>query len=313
MSELRAFAAPQDSAAEPLALRFDEQGLIPVIAQDAASGEVALLAYMNEQALDATLASGELTLWSRSRRTLWRKGESSGHTLRVVELRVNCEGNSLLARVELAGPGSCHEGYRVCYYRALRGDSARTLSARVVEPRVFDPDEVYGEVAQDAALERDARALYAAYERLRDEPASADSRTATLLHAADVRSMSQQVLMRARQELGELRGVIAGTHQHHGDERDVILEASQVGYWTMVAAVALRLPYDSWQPHRAWLAGWQGSPAGAAPPSSEDETAELAALLTDAGALCRAASVHPARALAADLAEMRRKHGRAGA
>lgn len=313
MSELSAFVAPPDPVAEPLALRFDEQGLIPVIAQDAASGEVALLAYMNEQALDATLASGELTLWSRSRRALWRKGESSGHTLRVVELRVNCEGNSLLARVELAGPGACHEGYRVCYYRALSGDSARTLSARVVEPRVFDPDEVYGAVARDAALERDARTLYAAYERLRDEPASADSRTAILLHAADARATSRQALMRAQQELEELRGVIAGTHQHHGDERDVILEASQVGYWTMVAAVALRLPYDAWQPHRAWLAGWRGASAEAALSPSADEAAELAALLTEAGALCRAASVHPSRALAADLAAMRGKHGGTGA
>ena len=306
MSEPSASAAPPESVGEPLALRFDEQGLIPVVAQDAVTREVALLAYMNAQALDATLASGELTLWSRSRRALWRKGKSSGHTLRVVELRVNCEGNSLLARVELAGPGACHEGYRVCYYRALSGANANTLSAHVVEPRVFDPADVYGDTAQDAALERDARALYTAYERLRDEPAPPDSRTAALLHSPDAQAVSVLAIMRAQQELDELRGVVAGTHQHHGDERDVILEASQVGYWTMVAAVAQRLPYDAWRPHRAWLAGWLAAPSGA------DAVDDPGALLTAAGALCRTANVHPSRALAADLAAMRRRHGQTG-
>lgn len=293
---------------EALRLQFDEQGLIPVVAQDATTREALLLAFMNAEALNATLASGALTLWSRSRRTLWRKGETSGHTLRVEELRVNCEENSLLALVTLAGPGACHEGYRNCYFRALSGPAADALTARIVEPRVFDPADVYAATADDAALERDARALYAAYERLRDEPAPADSRTSALLHAPDAHTASGQAIARAQQELDELRGVIAGTHQHHGDERDVLLEASQVGYWAMVAAVALRQPYDAWQPHRAWLAGWQGAPS-TTEQAPEASLVACVTLLTAAGALCHAASIHPARALAADLAEMRRKHG----
>jgi len=291
---------PED---EPFSPRFDEQGLIPVVAQDVMTREVALLAYMNAAALDATLATGELTLWSRSRHALWRKGETSGHTLRVLELRVNCEGNSLLAQVELTGPGACHEGYRGCYYRALSGATAETLTARIVEPRAFDPAEVYTDARHDdAALERDARALYSAYERLREQPPDAGSPTAALLHAKDAQEISQQAASRAAEELDELRGVLAGVHRHHGDDRDVLLEASQVGYWAMVAAVALRLPYDAWQPHRAWLAGWHGVGAEAA-------SQPLAAPLIAAGALCRAAGLHPARVIAADLVAMRDKHG----
>lgn len=301
---------------EPISLRFDAHGLIPVVAQDAESGDVLLLAYMNTEALDATLATGALTLWSRSRGALWRKGETSGHTLRVRELRVNCEENSLLARVELAGPGACHEGYRSCYYRALTGATTAELTARVVESRVFDPATVYvsadaapasGEGGDDAALERDLRALYAAYERLRDAPPIAGSRTSTLLHEPDAQRVARQALARAQEELEELRGVLVGTHRHAGGERDVILEASQVGYWVTVAAVAQRVRYDDWAPHRAWLSGWYDAPSSLEARDADAPTA-LAAPLGDAGALCRAAGVHPARVIAADLADMRRKH-----
>ncbi len=301
-----------DTASQPanpfLRLRFDEHGLIPVVAQDATTREVVLLAYMNEQALDATLATGDLTLWSRSRQELWRKGDTSGHRLRVEELRVNCEDNSLLALVELTGPGACHQGYRGCYYRTLSGEKADALSARVVESRVFDPAEVYStERETDTTLERDARALYAAYERLRDGPAPASSKTAALLHAPDAAEVSAHALDRARQELEELRGVLAGTHRHHGDARDVVLEASQVGYWTMLAAVAQRLPYDAWRPERAWLAGWRQQRIDHQP---EHVLARmLSELVLDAGALCRAANIHPASIVAADLREMRSTHG----
>ena len=294
------------SQCEPIDLRFDAQGLIPVIAQDATTRETLTLAYINAEALAATLATGELTFWSRSRRALWRKGETSGHRLRVRELRVNCEANSLLALVELAGPGACHEGYRGCFYRALSGETVDTLTARTVEPRVFDPAVVYAAGHDDAALERDARALYAAYERLRDAPALAGSRTSTLLHAPDAQETTRRAIARAQQELEELRGVIAGTHRHHGDERDAVLEASQVGYWVMVAAAALRISYDAWAPHRAWLAGWYGEQMGEyESPRAERDT--LSAILIEAAALCREACVHPARVIADDLAEMRRK------
>ncbi len=295
------------SHSAPISVQFDEQGLIPVIAQDATTYETLLLAYMNTEALDATLATGELTLWSRSRRTLWRKGETSGHRLRVLEIRVNCEANSLLTFVELAGPGACHEGYRGCYYRALSGKTVSALTARIVEPRAFDPAKVYAAGNDDAALERDTRALYATYERLRDASLVAGSRTAALLHAPDAQAASLHAFARAQEELDELRGVINGTHQHYGDERDVMLEASQVGYWVMMAAVAMRLPYDEWNPHRAWLAGWHGEQL-ITHETVIDSCAELSAPLTEAGVLCRAASIHPTCVIAADLAEMRHAH-----
>jgi phosphoribosyl-AMP cyclohydrolase len=122
------------------AIHFDAQGLISSVAQDIATGDVLLLAFMNADALERTLATGEAHFWSRSRNALWRKGESSGHTLRVEEVRVNCEGNSLLLRVRLTGPGVCHEGYHSCYYRRLESNG----SLNIIAERVFDPTEVYG-------------------------------------------------------------------------------------------------------------------------------------------------------------------------
>jgi phosphoribosyl-ATP pyrophosphohydrolase/phosphoribosyl-AMP cyclohydrolase len=99
-------------------LRFDERGLIPVIVQDAESGEVLTLAYMNAEALQRTLESGETHFWSRSRQTLWHKGETSGNVQRVVEVRYDCDGDALLVRVRPAGP-ACHTGHFSCFYRTL--------------------------------------------------------------------------------------------------------------------------------------------------------------------------------------------------
>ena len=117
-------------------------GLVPAVVQDDASGEVLMLGFMNTEALVATLQSGDVTFYSRSRRRLWRKGESSGHRLLVRELRVDCDADAILVRVEALGPGVCHEGYRSCFYRRLGRDG----SAVVVAERAFDPDRVYGEV-----------------------------------------------------------------------------------------------------------------------------------------------------------------------
>ncbi len=98
------------------ALRFDERGLIPAIVQDARTGQVLMLAYMNAEALERTLATGEAHFWSRSRRELWHKGATSGNVQRVVELRVDCDADTLLLRVEPAGP-ACHTGNVSCFYR----------------------------------------------------------------------------------------------------------------------------------------------------------------------------------------------------
>lgn len=305
--------SPAQTTRIPLA--FDATGLIPVAAQDAATGDVLLLAYMNEEALRRTLAEGVLVLWSRSRRALWRKGEQSGHTLRVAELRVNCEGNSLLARVTLDGPGACHDGYRSCYYRRLRVDGS-ACTAETILPRVFAPAEVYGAPPAgddtSAALEATARTLYAAYEWLRDTDLRATSGTSRRLRAPDAGATARHALARAREELDELRGVLAGTHRHQGLPADATLEASQVSYWAMVAAVALRHPYEAWQPHAAWLAGWNAAALPASAPSLDEASAALsskcATLLRQAGILCREAGIHPASVLAADLTALRAKH-----
>jgi phosphoribosyl-AMP cyclohydrolase / phosphoribosyl-ATP pyrophosphohydrolase len=110
-----AAATPTDGRVEEL-LVYDERGLVPCIVQDAVSGEVLTLAYMNELALRRTRETGELHLWSRSRQELWHKGATSGNTQAVRALRVDCDGDALLALVEPAGP-ACHTGERTCFYR----------------------------------------------------------------------------------------------------------------------------------------------------------------------------------------------------
>ncbi len=100
------------------ALRFDSQGLVPVIAQNQETGEVLMLAYMNRQALEETVATGRVCYWSRSRGRLWRKGESSGHTQRLVGLALDCDGDTLLLKVAQVGP-ACHTGARSCFFRDL--------------------------------------------------------------------------------------------------------------------------------------------------------------------------------------------------
>ena len=105
------------------AIRFDERGLVPCIAQDSRTGEVLTLAYMNAEALRLTRATGELHFWSRSREELWRKGETSGNVMRVRELRYDCDADAVLALVEPAGP-ACHTGERTCFYRVLGGGAA---------------------------------------------------------------------------------------------------------------------------------------------------------------------------------------------
>ena len=114
-------------------LKFTE-GLIPAIIQDAGSKEVLMMAYMNREALERTVATGETWFYSRSRGRLWHKGETSGHIQKVVEIRYDCDNDTLLVLVEAAGP-ACHTGHNTCFYRNLEGEEK--------EPRLFNPDEVY--------------------------------------------------------------------------------------------------------------------------------------------------------------------------
>ena len=113
---------------DPATLRFDDRGLLPVIAQDAASNEVLMLAWMNAEAVARTLETGRVTYWSRSRQAFWVKGETSGHTQRLVDLRIDCDRDCLLALVEQTGP-ACHTGRRSCFYTAvMAGEEVELLT-----------------------------------------------------------------------------------------------------------------------------------------------------------------------------------------
>ena len=129
-----------------LAPKFDADGLVTCVATDARSGEVLMVAHMNAEALRKTIASGEAWYFSRSRRALWRKGESSGHVQRVVEMRIDCDQDAVWIRVEQQGAGACHTGRRSCFYRAVPvgKTGAVTLEFRDAD-KAFDPKSVYGD------------------------------------------------------------------------------------------------------------------------------------------------------------------------
>ena len=113
---------------DPATLRYNDAGLVPVIAQDAAGGEVLMLAWMNAEAVARTLETGRVTYWSRSRQAFWVKGESSGHVQELVEMRVDCDRDCLLVLVRQTGP-ACHTNRRSCFYTALReGDEVEILA-----------------------------------------------------------------------------------------------------------------------------------------------------------------------------------------
>jgi phosphoribosyl-AMP cyclohydrolase len=114
-------------------------GLLPAVIQDATTGDVLMLGFMNAEAYAATLACGEVTFFSRSRNKLWRKGEQSGHVLRVREILVDCDVDSLLIKVDAVGPGVCHEGYLSCFFRRMSASG----EASVIAERAFDPNAVY--------------------------------------------------------------------------------------------------------------------------------------------------------------------------
>src|SRR5919197_2615502 len=124
--------------------KFDADGLVTCVATDAQSGGLLMVAHMDAQALERTIATGEAWYFSRSRQKLWRKGESSGHVQRVVEMRIDCDQDAVWIRVEQEGAGACHTGRRSCFYRAvpLGKTGAAMLEFRDAE-RTFDPKTVY--------------------------------------------------------------------------------------------------------------------------------------------------------------------------
>lgn len=120
--------------------KFDAQGLITAVAQDAKTGQVLMVAYMNDQALAETVSTGRGVYYSRSRKKLWRKGEESGNVQKVKEILVDCDQDCLILKVEVSG-GQCHVGYQSCFYRHVKPDTSDQLEF-VAEP-VYNPDDVY--------------------------------------------------------------------------------------------------------------------------------------------------------------------------
>jgi len=193
-------ARVETPVAEPLAeqLVYDERGLVPCVVQDWHSGEVLMLAYMNEEALRRTRATGELHLWSRSRGELWHKGATSGNTQAVRALRIDCDGDTLLALVEPAGP-ACHTGERTCFYRGqlVPGASYETLPGleRTLRERararptgsytvtLLDDPPLIGEKVMEEAEEVARAAREESDERVDEEAADVLYHLLVLLHS----------------------------------------------------------------------------------------------------------------------------------
>ena len=127
-------------------IKWDAEGLVPAVAQDAASGRILMLAWMNREALELTAKQGQAVYWSRSRGRLWRKGEESGHVQRVREIRLDCDGDAVLLSVEQVGGIACHTGRERCFYRRLEaGAWAET------DPVLKDPGDIYGRTTGQGA------------------------------------------------------------------------------------------------------------------------------------------------------------------
>jgi phosphoribosyl-AMP cyclohydrolase / phosphoribosyl-ATP pyrophosphohydrolase len=189
-----------ETAVAGVEIAFDESGLVPCVTQDWKTGEVLTLAYMNREALDRTLASGEVHFWSRSRGELWRKGETSGNVMRVRSLRYDCDADALLALVEPAGP-ACHTGERTCFYRSVADDAVaphealpalgRTLTERRDElPEGSYSTELFragtgriGEKVQEEAEETARAGREESDQRVREESADLLYHLGTLLYA----------------------------------------------------------------------------------------------------------------------------------
>jgi phosphoribosyl-ATP pyrophosphohydrolase/phosphoribosyl-AMP cyclohydrolase len=186
-------------------LSFDEQGLIPVVAQDHASGEVLTLAYANEESLTLTVETGELHFWSRSREEIWRKGETSGNVLKLRQLRLDCDGDAIVALVEPTGP-ACHTGERSCFHRHIDGEYGndpplhemlasleRTLRARAAERpqgsytvKLLDDPALIGEKVEEEAEEVVRAAREESDERVAEEAADVLYHLAVLLASREV-------------------------------------------------------------------------------------------------------------------------------
>lgn len=224
-----------------LPIVFDGSGLISAVITDATSGDVLMVGFMNSEALERTRSSGLVHFWSRSRQTLWKKGETSGHVQRVREIRVNCDRSSLLLEVDQA-EAVCHDGYSTCYYRRLEVDNSLTI----VRDRQFDPEDVYPSSESTGGLASVTRRWWSGFEWLRDHNVSAESGTSRRLRATE-----DSNTRRIADELRELAGVLDGTHHHRSLHDDVKLESGQVLYWIACSGVYHEISWEDARPDRA--------------------------------------------------------------
>jgi phosphoribosyl-ATP pyrophosphohydrolase/phosphoribosyl-AMP cyclohydrolase len=198
-------------------LTFDERGLVPVVAQDAESGEVLTLAYANEEALRLSVETGEMHFFSRSRGKLWRKGEESGNVLRLVQLRLDCDGDAVVALVEPTGP-ACHTGERSCFYRELGGGEEpapvahealaalqRTLRSRAAERpagsytvELLDDPKLIGEKVEEEAEEVVRAAREESDERVAEEAADLLYHLSVLLASREVSQAAAMEVLNGR-------------------------------------------------------------------------------------------------------------------
>jgi phosphoribosyl-ATP pyrophosphohydrolase/phosphoribosyl-AMP cyclohydrolase len=197
-------------------VKFDERGLVPCVAQDFASGEVLTLAYANEEALRLTVESGEMHFFSRARGKIWRKGEESGHVLKLRQLRLDCDGDAIVALVEPTGP-ACHTGERSCFYRELGGEAPapvshealavlqRTLRSRAAERpagsytvQLLGNPQLIGEKVEEEAEEVVRAAREETDERVAEEAADLLYHLSVLLASREVPQSAVMEILNGR-------------------------------------------------------------------------------------------------------------------
>ena len=197
-------------------VKFDDRGLVPCVAQDAESGEVLTLAYANEESLRLSVESGEVHFFSRSRNRIWRKGEESGHVLKLKQLRIDCDGDAIVALVEPTGP-ACHTGERSCFYREIEGESPepvayealaalqRTLRSRAAERpegsctvELLDDPKLIGAKVEEEAEEVVRAAREESDERVAEEAADLLYHLSVLLASREVSQAAVMEVLNGR-------------------------------------------------------------------------------------------------------------------
>ena len=214
---------------------FSQHPLVPAVVVDHVSGEVLMIAFMNQEAYRLTRETGRTHFWSRSRNRLWKKGETSGHEQIVRKMAINCEDNALLISVVQIG-AVCHTGHPTCFFRDIEEDESLTVTT----DRLFDPEIVYGGKIDLT------RTWYGAFEWLKSQPLEDQSSTSRLL-----RTPGAPLSQRVSDELQELSDVLVGTHSHLGLLEDLAIEGTQSLYWLALAAIQAGLTWEEVRPDRA--------------------------------------------------------------